>query len=159
MGRTSAWQRFLRGHARMQAGTVFRRRPQYDRKTAAVRRPAVARLTAAVAYGGSADFGCNGIVQDKKRFEVFPFREMSLHSPCSICTSERNPSHLISKIQSGWENGSRARSRGIGWKSGRGIGISKIPGTQGCHVSRHGIISPSAPEVLACNQRLPISPN
>ena len=98
----------------MQAGTVFRRRPQYDRKTAAVRRPAVARLTAAVAYGGSADFGCNGIVQDKKRFEVFPFREMSLHSPCSICTSERNPSHLISKIQFGSSKGCSVMDASIG---------------------------------------------
>src|SRR5215472_14979241 len=41
---------------------------------------------------------------------------MSLHLPCSILTSERNPSHLISKTQSLCEKGLRARPSVKGWK-------------------------------------------
>ena len=55
-----------------------------------------------------------------KDLNSFPLRETSLHAPCSTCTSERKPSHLISKIQSGWENGSRAGPSGMVWKCERG---------------------------------------
>ena len=36
----------------------------------------------------------------------------------------RNPSHLTSNSHSGWENGSRIRLSGIGWRCGRGISDS-----------------------------------
>jgi hypothetical protein len=54
----------------------------------------------------------------------FPLREISLDTPYSIRTSERKPSHLTSKSQSGCENGSRARPSGIVWKCGRGTQLS-----------------------------------
>src|ERR1035437_6783027 len=50
-----------------------------------------------------------------------PFREISLDLPLSTYASDRNPSHLISKSHSGWENGSRIRVSGMGWNCGRGI--------------------------------------
>ena len=54
----------------------------------------------------------------------FPLREISLLSPCSIQTSDRKPSHLISKNQSGRLNGRGLRPSGIVWKCGRGTEIS-----------------------------------
>jgi hypothetical protein len=54
----------------------------------------------------------------------FPLREISLLSPCSIRTSDRKPSHLISKNQSGRLNGRGLRPSGIVWKCGRGTEIS-----------------------------------
>src|ERR1700756_5869078 len=55
---------------------------------------------------------------DEKDLSSFPLREISLHFPCSIRTTERKPSHLISNSQSRWENGLRARLSASGWKDG-----------------------------------------
>ena len=39
-------------------------------------------------------------LSEEKDLNSFPLREISLHFPCSSRTSERKPSHLISKSQS-----------------------------------------------------------
>jgi len=48
--------------------------------------------------------------------KTLSLREMSLQAPPSIWARAVNPSHLISKYQSGWSNGSVLRLSGIGWK-------------------------------------------
>jgi len=42
-------------------------------------------------------------LSERKDLNSLPFREVSLHLPCSICAIARKPSHLISKSQSGCE--------------------------------------------------------
>jgi len=56
---------------------------------------------------------------EEKDLNSLPFLEMSLQRPCSILTSDRNPSHLISKNQSECEKGLRERPSVRGWKCGR----------------------------------------
>src|SRR2546423_1654357 len=56
----------------------------------------------------------------EKLLNVFPLRETSRTPPPSEWSSERKPSHLSSKSQSGWQNGARARDSGNGCNCGRG---------------------------------------
>jgi hypothetical protein len=58
-----------------------------------------------------------------KDLNSFPLREISLHLPCSTCTSERKPSHWISKSQAAWLNGRGLRPSGIVWKSGKDTAV------------------------------------
>lgn len=56
----------------------------------------------------------NATFKAKKDLNSFPLRDISLHLPFSTNAKQRNPSYLISKIQSGWLNGSAIRLRGMG---------------------------------------------
>ena len=72
----------------------------------------LARHRAARSSEGSVSF------RTENDLNSFPLREMRRHRPCSIRTTQRNPSHLISKSQSGWLNGRGLRPRAIVWKVG-----------------------------------------
>jgi hypothetical protein len=57
--------------------------------------------------------------------------EISLHAPWWTYASDQKPSHLTSKIHSGWENGSRARPSGMGWNcGGTDISIANVRNSQ-----------------------------